>query len=124
MVSKKVNNFFIGLAACKYLIILGVIIWFVVSRFQVVCLPVGGERYYPRTSISDEAIERTRPVLYVNPVSTGEKLESNLSFLDLMVKDTEVKAKQPGIKVMNIYHDGSEDERARSIYYVFVVYEP
>ena len=123
MISKKLNTFLIGLAACKNLILFGLITWFIVSNFQVVCLPVGEEQYFPRTSVSDEDIVGTRPVLYVNTFSTGEELESNLSFLHLMVTDTVVKAKQPGIKVMNIYHDGSEQERSRSIYYVFIVYE-
>ena len=124
MISKKLNTFLIGLAACKNFILFGLITWFIVSNFQIVCLPVGEERYFPRTIVSDEDIERTRPILYVNTFSTGEELESNFSFLHLMSADTVVKAKQPGIKVMNIYHNGSEQERARSIYYVFVVYEP
>lgn len=124
MVSRKVNNFLIGLAACKYLILVGLIIWWIVSHVQIVYLPVGEERYFPRTIVSDEDIERTRPTLYVNTFSTGEVLESDFSFLHLMPTDTVVKAKEQGIKVINIYHNESEKRWVRSIYYIFIVYEP
>lgn len=125
MVSRKVNNFLIGLAACKYLIVVGLIIWFIVSNFRVILLPVGEERYYERTDImSDGGIEGARPVLYVNVVSTDEKLESALSFLDLRVTDTQVKAKQSGMRMLNLYHYGPDQKKGQRIYYIFIVYEP
>lgn len=126
MKSKTFNTICIILAACKYLILLMLIIYFVISRVEVVVLPVGEERYYSRTSIGDEDIINTRPVLYVNSVPTTEKLESDpdpeVDFLAFTITDVSVKTKEPGIKYMNMFHHGSE--RGRSVHYLFIVFEP
>lgn len=120
MESKKFNAFFIILAACMQLTLVIFIICFMATRVQVVLLPVGEQRNYPRTIIADEYIESTRPVLYVNPVPTAEKLEMDSFLLSLILTDVSVKAKSPGIKYMNMSHHISE--HGRNKHYLFIVF--
>nr|WP_307993165.1 hypothetical protein [uncultured Niameybacter sp.] len=38
--------------------------------------------------------------------------------------DTQVKAKQSGMRMLNLYHYGPDQKYGQRIYYIFIVYEP
>lgn len=125
MESKKFGTIRNILAKYKYLILVILLIGFIISRVQVVVLPVGEECYYDSTSVDDKYIVSTRPVLYVNPVPGDEKIESAnpiLNFFDITITDVSVKTKNPGVKYMNMYHHGSGGGRGRSMHYLFIVF--